>query len=59
MALTATVYNFDIELADTDRQVYESLAVRVARHPSVLPQSSVVKPPLRSQSLSASSDSRD
>ena len=34
MALTATVYNFDIELADMDRQVYESLALRVARHPS-------------------------
>jgi len=32
--LTATIYNFDIELADTDRQIYESLAVRVARHPS-------------------------
>lgn len=34
MALTATLYNFDIELADNDRQVYESLALRVARHPS-------------------------
>jgi uncharacterized protein YaeQ len=34
MALTATVYNFDVELADTDRQVYESLSLRVARHPS-------------------------
>jgi uncharacterized protein YaeQ len=34
MALTATIYNFDIELADTDRHVYESLALRVARHPS-------------------------
>jgi len=34
MALGATVYNFDIELADHDRQVYESLALRVARHPS-------------------------
>ena len=34
MALTATIYNFDIELADTDRGVYESLALRVARHPS-------------------------
>jgi uncharacterized protein YaeQ len=32
--LTATIYNFDIELADTDRHVYESLALRVARHPS-------------------------
>jgi uncharacterized protein YaeQ len=34
MVLTATIYNFDIELADTDRGVYESLALRVARHPS-------------------------
>src|SRR5947207_12784684 len=34
MALTATISNFDIELADTDRHVYESLALRVARHPS-------------------------
>jgi uncharacterized protein YaeQ len=34
VALTATVYNFDIELADADRDVYESLALRVARHPS-------------------------
>ena len=32
--LTATIYNFDIDLADNDRQVYESLALRVARHPS-------------------------
>ena len=34
MALTATIHNFDIELADSDRGVYESLALRVARHPS-------------------------
>ena len=34
MALTATIYNFDVELADTDRGVYESLALRLARHPS-------------------------
>jgi uncharacterized protein YaeQ len=34
LALTATIYNFDIELADGDRHVYESLALRVARHPS-------------------------
>src|SRR3954471_18613416 len=34
MALQATVFNFDIELADHDRGVYESLALRVARHPS-------------------------
>ena len=34
MALTATIYNIDIDLADGDRQVYETLALRVARHPS-------------------------
>lgn len=33
MALDATVYNLDIDLADSDRVVYESLALRVARHP--------------------------
>lgn len=34
MALTATIYNFDIELADVDRGVYESLAFKVACQPS-------------------------
>ena len=34
MALTATIYNLDIELADVDRGVYESLTLRVAREPS-------------------------
>jgi uncharacterized protein YaeQ len=34
VALTATIHNFDIELADVDRGVYETLALRVARHPS-------------------------
>jgi uncharacterized protein YaeQ len=34
MAQTATIYNFDIDLADRDRSVYESLALRVACHPS-------------------------
>ena|SRR5688572_4697996 len=34
MALTATIYNVDVELADSDRNVYESLALRLARHPS-------------------------
>ena len=34
MALGATLYNFDIDLADADRGVYETLALRVARHPS-------------------------
>jgi uncharacterized protein YaeQ len=34
VALTSTIYNFDIDLADSDRGVYESLALRIARHPS-------------------------
>ena len=34
VALTATIYNFAIELADVDRNVYESLALKVAQHPS-------------------------
>ncbi|MGH9750400.1 MAG: YaeQ family protein, partial [Candidatus Polarisedimenticolia bacterium] len=34
MALTATMHAFDIELADADRGVYETLELRVARHPS-------------------------
>jgi uncharacterized protein YaeQ len=34
VALGSTVYNFDIDLADSDRGVYETLAVRTARHPS-------------------------
>jgi uncharacterized protein YaeQ len=34
VALTSTIYNFDISLADVDRGVYETLAVRAALHPS-------------------------
>ncbi len=34
MALSATVYVFGVELADSDRNVYETLELRVARHPS-------------------------
>lgn len=34
MALTATIYNFDVRLADGDRGVYETLALRLARQPS-------------------------
>src|SRR5438552_4956861 len=34
MALGATIYNIEIDLADSDRGVYESLDLRVARHPS-------------------------
>jgi uncharacterized protein YaeQ len=34
MALSSTVYHFDIELSDVDRGVYETLALKVAKHPS-------------------------
>jgi uncharacterized protein YaeQ len=34
VALSATIYAFDITLNDADRGVYESLSFRVARHPS-------------------------
>jgi uncharacterized protein YaeQ len=34
VALTATIYTLEIELADADRDVYESLELRAARHPS-------------------------
>jgi len=34
MALGATIYSFNIDLADSDRGVYQPLELRVARHPS-------------------------
>ena len=34
LALSATIYNFAIDLADADRNRYETLALRVPRHPS-------------------------
>src|SRR3954454_25264088 len=34
VCVSSPVYNFDIDLADSDRHVYESLSLRVARHPS-------------------------
>jgi uncharacterized protein YaeQ len=34
VALNATIYSFEINVSDLDRQVYEALAFRVARHPS-------------------------
>jgi uncharacterized protein YaeQ len=37
MALGATIYVFDIELADSGRGVYESFELRAARHPSEAP----------------------
>lgn len=38
MALSATIFNFDTELADVDRGVYETLTLRMARHPSETPE---------------------
>jgi uncharacterized protein YaeQ len=37
LALGATIFTFDIELADSDRAVYQSLNLRVAQHPSETP----------------------
>ncbi|WP_217136518.1 YaeQ family protein [Leucobacter chinensis] len=34
MAIGATMYTFDVQLADVDRGVYEDFALRVAKHPS-------------------------
>ncbi|WP_394836939.1 YaeQ family protein [Pendulispora rubella] len=34
MALTATVHRVEVALSDVDRSVYESLDLRMARHPS-------------------------
>lgn len=34
MALTSTIYNVSVELNDVDRGVYESIALRLAMHPS-------------------------
>ena len=34
MASGSTIYNFEIELSDTTRSLYESLSLRVAKHPS-------------------------
>jgi uncharacterized protein YaeQ len=38
MALTATIHRFEVTLSDVDRGVYESLDLRMARHPSESPR---------------------
>lgn len=38
MAMGATVYVFEVGLADADRGVYEALTIRAARHPSETPE---------------------
>jgi uncharacterized protein YaeQ len=34
VALTSTVYHFEVRLSDVDRGVYETLSFKAARHPS-------------------------
>ena len=34
VALSATIYNVSVDLSDVDRSVYESIALRLAMHPS-------------------------
>jgi uncharacterized protein YaeQ len=34
MALSVTMYKFDVDVSDVDRSVYEKLELRVAQHPS-------------------------
>jgi uncharacterized protein YaeQ len=38
VALTATIYNFEIELSHVDRGIYQSLSLRVACQPSETPE---------------------
>ena len=38
MALTATIHQFAVELADTDRGCYASFELRLAKHPSETPE---------------------
>ena len=43
MAQTATIYTLTIDLSDMDRGVYETLDLRVARHPSETTEYMVVR----------------
>ncbi|NUS43025.1 MAG: YaeQ family protein [Mycobacteriaceae bacterium] len=38
MARNATLHNFTVQLADVDRNVYQDLELRLARHPSETPE---------------------
>jgi uncharacterized protein YaeQ len=38
VALSATIYNFAVGLSDVDRGVYETFALKAARHPSESPE---------------------
>ncbi|MEI6895244.1 MAG: YaeQ family protein [Colwellia sp.] len=43
MALKATIYKANIELADMDRNYYDSLQLTVAQHPSETPQRLILR----------------
>jgi uncharacterized protein YaeQ len=43
LALSSTLYRFQVELADIDRGIYESLDLRVAQHPSESEERMVVR----------------
>ncbi len=43
MALKATIYKANIELADMDRNYYDSLQLTIAQHPSETPQRLMVR----------------
>ena len=38
MALSSTMYNVAVDLSDVDRGVYETLDLRLAKHPSESPE---------------------
>jgi len=54
MALKATIYKANIELADMDRNYYDSLQLTLAQHPSETPQRLMVR--LMSYILNAHAD---
>jgi uncharacterized protein YaeQ len=43
MAVGATMHTFTVQLADVDRGVYESIAIKVAQHPSETEESLVAR----------------
>jgi uncharacterized protein YaeQ len=43
MSLTATIHHFAVRLCDADRGVYETVALKVARHPSEAPDHLVAR----------------
>jgi uncharacterized protein YaeQ len=43
MALTATIFTFEIDLSDVDRGVYEALKFKAAQHPSETAESLVTR----------------